>query len=83
MLARNTAQVSAGRPTCPPELRAPCRVWDWITDDERRSVQASGHNAPAVASAWRRWLTARRQYAAEVGKPEAEACGASGGPSLT
>lgn len=83
LLAQQASQAGTGQPTCPPDLRTPCRVWDWLTDVERPSVEASGHNAPAVVSAWRRWRTARRAYAARVGKPEMDACGPVSGPSLT
>lgn len=83
LLAQRAAQDGTGRPTCPPELRAPCCVWQWLADgDERRSVAEHGMSAPAVLSAWRRWNTARREHARARGVPEMQACGPTGRPTL-
>ncbi|MEV7370362.1 hypothetical protein AB0O51_05690 [Streptomyces sp. NPDC090301] len=67
---------------CPAELRAPCVVWDWLRAEERPAVERLGMNATEAISAWRRWLNARRAYAADVGATEFEACGPGGRPTL-
>lgn len=66
---------------CPPELRR-CVVWDWLEDDEVDDMERLGMNSLAVIRAWRRWQAARRSYVADVGKPEAQACGPMGRPTL-
>ncbi|MFF2716084.1 hypothetical protein [Streptomyces sp. NPDC058011] len=57
-------------------------MWDWLEADEVADVERHGMNSLAVIRAWRRWQAARRSYAADVGKPEAQACGPMGRPAL-
>ncbi|MGX1472399.1 UNVERIFIED_CONTAM: hypothetical protein RKD50_001207 [Streptomyces canus] len=57
-------------------------MWDWLSADEATDVEHHGMNSPLVARAWRRWLDARREYAARVGVSEFVACGPGGRPTL-
>lgn len=84
MLARRAAaqEQHTGNAACPPELRAPCVVWEWLHEDEATDIERDGMNSPIVARAWRRWQEARREYAARVGLGESAACGPTGRPTL-
>lgn len=84
MLARRDAALAPvmGSAACPAELRTPCVVWSWLTDEEALVVSRDGFNSPLVPRAWRRWLDARREYAARAGLSEAAACGPAGRPTL-
>lgn len=84
LLARQAAaQTPAARSAgCPPELRTPCIVWDWLSADESADVERDGYNSTLVIRAWRRWQEARRTYAARVGLSETAACGPAGRPTL-
>ncbi|CAK7279912.1 conserved hypothetical protein [Streptomyces misionensis JCM 4497] len=84
MLARRAAAQTPdmGSAACPRELRTPCVVWHWLSEDESADVERNGMNSPLVIRAWRRWQEARRSHASEVGLSEAEACGPSGRPTL-
>jgi hypothetical protein len=84
MLARRAAAGTPGEGgrSCPPELRTPCLVWDWLHEDEATDVEHSGMNSPFVIRAWRRWVDARRAYAQRAGLNEFVACGPGGRPTL-
>lgn len=84
MLARRTAaqEQRAGNATCPRELRTPCVVWDWLSTTEAVDVERQSMNSPLVMRAWRRWLDARRAYAAQAGATEFVTCGPTGRPTL-
>lgn len=83
LMAQGGAAVGSRAPqhACPPELRR-CVVWDWLEDDEATDVERLGLGSLASIRAWRRWQAARRSYATDVGKPEAQACGPMGRPTL-
>ncbi|CAM5416623.1 hypothetical protein SPURM210S_00131 [Streptomyces purpurascens] len=84
MLARRAAaqEQHTGNATCPPELRTPCVVWDWLSADEATDVERNGMSSAFVIRAWRRWQEARRAYAERVGLSETAACGPTGRPTL-
>jgi hypothetical protein len=79
-LARRAAErqgidVTTGEIKCPPELRHPCYVEDWLTP-----ADALLKEEDAWIVAWGRWKRARAAYAEERGRPVHELCGHGGRP---